>query len=98
MGTRLKTREEIARNWNERGFSCDLWTDQPGQVWEDYRHAVDELIYVLEGLLELEVYGKKVTLGPGEEAFIPNGANHSVRNVGGTAARWLYGYQNKQGE
>ena len=98
MGTRLKTREEVARNWNERGFSCDLWTDPPGQVWEDYRHAVDELVYVLEGLLELEVSRKKATLEPGEEAFIPKGANHSVRNIGGTPARWLYGYQNKQDE
>ena len=25
------------------GFSCDLWVDPPGQVWEDYRHATDEL-------------------------------------------------------
>ena len=98
MRTRLKTHEEVARNWKGRGFSCDLWTDPPEQVWEDYRHSVDELVYVLEGLLELEVYGRKVILKLGEEAFIPKGTNHSVRNIGGTQARWLYGYQNKQHE
>ena len=88
----IKTKDEIAKNWRERSFSCDLWVDPPGQVWEDYQHDVDELIYVLEGVLELEVFGKKTTLHKGDEAFIPARSNHSVRNVGGCEARWLYGY------
>jgi hypothetical protein len=37
-------REKIAADWATRGFSCDLWTDPPGQRWEDFRHATDELI------------------------------------------------------
>jgi hypothetical protein len=32
-------REQIAAAWASRGFSCDLWTDLPGQRWEDFRHA-----------------------------------------------------------
>ena len=44
----------VEGDWPSRGFSCGLWVDSPGQVWEDY---------------------------------------HSVRNVGGTTARWLYGYK-----
>ena len=27
----------------------DLWTDPPGQRWEDFRHATDDLVTVLEG-------------------------------------------------
>ncbi|OGW85025.1 MAG: cupin domain-containing protein [Omnitrophica bacterium RIFCSPHIGHO2_02_FULL_46_11] len=91
----MKTRSEISGAWETRGFSCDLWTDPPAQKWENYRHEVDELIYILEGILELEVSGKKKTLKQGDEAFIPAKANHSVRNVGGTEAKWLYGYKNR---
>ena len=91
----MKTRDEISQNWQTRGFSCDLWVDPPGQVWEDYRHEVDELVYVLEGEIELEISGKKKTLRKGDEAFIQGRANHSVRNIGGTEARWLYGYKNR---
>lgn len=91
----MKSKNEILKDWSSRGFSCDLWTDPPGQVWENYRHEVEELIYILEGDLELEVSGKKQTLHKGDEAFIPAQANHSVRNIGGTEARWLYGYKNR---
>jgi len=37
------------------------------------------------------------TLRPavGKEVLIPAHASHTVRNVGGTTARWLYGYKAK---
>lgn len=28
--------EDVAGKWRTRGFSCGLWTDPPGQVWEGY--------------------------------------------------------------
>ncbi len=34
-------REQIAADWALRGFSCDLWTDPPGQRWEEFRHATE---------------------------------------------------------
>lgn len=42
-------RQQIAENWKSRGFSCELWTDPPGQRWEDFTHATDEVVIVLEG-------------------------------------------------
>ena len=33
----------VERSWRERGFSCGLWVDPPGQVWADYVHDTDEL-------------------------------------------------------
>ena len=36
-------RETVARDWKARGFSCGLWTDPPGQVWEAFTHSTDEL-------------------------------------------------------
>jgi len=86
-------REKVKKDWNARGFSCDPWTDPPGQVWEGYVHDVDELLMVMEGKVEIEISGKKSVLAPGEEIFIPARAVHSVRNIGGTTSRWLYGYK-----
>ncbi|MCC6966082.1 MAG: cupin domain-containing protein [Nitrospira sp.] len=83
----------VAREWRARGFSCDLWVDPPGQVWEDYRHATDEVIMLVAGRLELEFAGRCLTPAPGEEILIPAGVSHTVRNIGGTAAQWLYGYK-----
>jgi quercetin dioxygenase-like cupin family protein len=80
-------RNKIAADWASRGFSCDLWTDPPGQRWEDFRHAMDELVTVLEGQVEFEVAGQVHHPQVGEELLIPAGAVHSAQNVGKTAAR-----------
>jgi quercetin dioxygenase-like cupin family protein len=90
----LINREQIAAEWLSRGFSCELWTDPPGQRWEDFRHATDELVTVLEGEMELEIAGQIEHPKAGEELLIPAGAVHSARNIGKTTARWLYGYRN----
>ena len=82
----------VAREWQARGFSCDLGVDPPGQVWEDYRHTTDELVMPVEGRLELEFGGWCVRPEPGEEILIPAGVSHTVRNIGGTSVKWLYGY------
>jgi quercetin dioxygenase-like cupin family protein len=86
-------RKEIAADWPARGFSGDLWTDSPGQRWENFRHATDELIAVLEGEVEFEVGGQIRHPKAGEELLIPAGVVHSARNIGGTTARWLYGWR-----
>lgn len=87
---------EIARvekNWSERGFSCELWVDPPGQVWKDYVHAADELLMLVEGQLEVEIGGRPIRPKPGEELLIPAQAIHTVRNLGNATVRWLYGYR-----
>jgi quercetin dioxygenase-like cupin family protein len=86
-------RDKIAADWASRGFSCDLWTDPPGQRWEGFTHATDELVMVLEGEVEFEVGGQVHHPQTGEELLIPAGSAHSVRNLGETTARWLYGYK-----
>jgi mannose-6-phosphate isomerase-like protein (cupin superfamily) len=86
-------RAHIENLWHARGFSCDLWVDPPGQEWVDYVHSVDEVVLLLEGELEMEMQGKRFRPKIGEEVFIPASVSHTVRNVGGTTARWLYGYK-----
>lgn len=90
-----KNLEQVRTDWARRGFSCELWTDPPGQVWEGFTHSVEELLMLLEGEVELEVQGRKRLLEPGKEEAIPAHALHSVRNLGKTASRWLYGYRKK---
>ena len=84
--------KSVAVVWGRRGFSCNLWVDPPGCAWEDYAHEVDEIVMVVSGEVEFEIDG--VTLRPevGDELLIPAKALHTVRNVGGTESRWLYGY------
>jgi quercetin dioxygenase-like cupin family protein len=87
------TRDRIATDWSRRGFSCDLWTDPPGQTWEDFTHTTDELVMLLEGEMEFEIAGQVQHPKIGEELLIPAGNVHSARNIGKTTARWLYGYK-----
>ena len=86
----LKT---VEKDWSARGFSFGLWTDPPGQVWKDYVHDVDELFMVVEGDVVLEMQKRTLRLKPWAEVTIPAGVLHTVRNVGKTTSRWLYGYQ-----
>ncbi|HLQ36822.1 MAG TPA: cupin domain-containing protein [Planctomycetota bacterium] len=91
-----QTRIDMAvtgREWAERGFSCELWVDPPGQVWSDFVHDVDELLLMQRGSIVLEMHGRVLRLDPGDEITIPAGTRHTVRNVGDGAARWLYGYR-----
>jgi quercetin dioxygenase-like cupin family protein len=88
-------RDQTAAAWAARGFSCDLWTDPPGQRWENFTHATDELVTVLEGEVEFEIEGQVHRPAIGQELLIPASKVHSARNVGTTTSRWLYGYRRK---
>ncbi len=57
----------IERDWRARGFSCELWTDRPGQEGNDFVHGTDELLMVVEEELELEMQGRIFRPKPGEE-------------------------------
>ncbi len=87
--------DSVGADWKSRGFSCDVWTDSPGQTWENYRHDIDEVVMVLEGEVEFEIDGHVHRPSAGQELLIPRGIIHSVRNIGKTTSRWLYGYKTR---
>jgi len=89
----MPTREELAKEWGELGYTCGLWIDPPGQQWVDFLHDTEEMVLVAQGRLRLEIEDESAELGPGDEVVIPACANHSVFNIGGTEARWYYGYR-----
>jgi mannose-6-phosphate isomerase-like protein (cupin superfamily) len=60
---------------------------------------VEEIIYVLEGLLEYQVEGKPTrTFHAGEALTVPAGVVHAVRNVGSGNAAELATYVVGKGE
>ena len=88
-------RDQVAARWARQGYGCDLWVDPPGQVWRNFVHATDEMVCVVEGELQVETLGQVHRLTPGDEVHIPARAVHTVKNVGATTARWLYGYRDR---
>ncbi len=82
----------VAREWRQKGYSCGEWMDPPGQEWIDYIHRTNELVTVLEGALEMTVGNETFRMEPGDEAFIPKNARHTVRNIHSGISKWLYGY------
>jgi quercetin dioxygenase-like cupin family protein len=85
-------RAAVERDWQGRGYSCELFIDPPGQQWNNFVHSTNELVTVVEGVLEMTVERQRWIVEPGDEVFIPRGAVHSVRNVHQGMTRWLYGY------
>ena len=72
---------------------------QPGAVAPAHRHPGEEIVNMLTGTLEYRVEGRPaVTLEAGDVLFIPSGAVHSVRNVGGDGASELATYLVAKGE
>ena len=83
---------EVAQAWQERGFSCDSFSDPPGREWKDFTHATNELVTVVEGRLSVSLHGSDYILEPGDELFIPRNSVHTVRNDHTGTTLWLYGY------
>ena len=84
--------ERVAADWAGRGYSCQRFVDPPGRGWNDFVHATNELVTVVEGKLRMTVAGESCEAEPGDEVFIPHGARHSVKNIHAGTTRWLFGY------
>lgn len=85
-------RDQVAHDWCGHGYSCDRFTDPPGREWNDFVHATNKLVTVIDGKLRLTIGAEEVIAEPGDEVFIPKGVCHSVKNVSPRTTHWLYGY------
>ena len=61
---------EISALWKERGFSCSIYADVPGQEWPNFIHPCNELVMVLDGQLRMVVADQEFIANPGDEVFI----------------------------
>ncbi|NNG23332.1 cupin domain-containing protein [Telluria aromaticivorans] len=64
----------------------------PHVAFPKHSHPGVEIAYVLEGAIEYVVDGKPITLKAGQSLYIPAGAVHSARNLGGGIASELATY------
>jgi quercetin dioxygenase-like cupin family protein len=71
----------------------------PGAAAGKHTHPGEELLYVLEGTLLLEVAGKPpVTLKAGDFSMVPAGIVHDGKNVGSGNAKVLATYIVEKGK
>jgi len=84
-------RAVVAEDWHARGFTCGLWIDHAGRTWNGARNETEELLMVVSGKVEFEMQGNRFRPEIGEEILIPAQVEHTITNVGGRTARWLYG-------
>lgn len=74
-------------------------TVQPGAESGRHTHPGEEIAYVLEGTVTIEVQGQPaVTKKAGEGIIIPAGTVHNARNTSGSAARVLATYVVEKGK
>jgi quercetin dioxygenase-like cupin family protein len=72
---------------------------QPGAAAGRHTHPGEELGYILEGTLQLEMDGKPpVTLKAGDTFFVPAGTIHDGKNVGTGNAKVLATYVVEKGK
>ena len=71
----------------------------PGVAAGKHTHPGEELGYVLEGTLQLEIVGQPPrTLNAGEAFFVPAGVVHDGKNIGTGAAKVLATYVVEKGK
>jgi quercetin dioxygenase-like cupin family protein len=71
----------------------------PGVAAGRHTHPGEEVGYMLEGTVVIEVEGKPaVEMGPGKAFVIPSGAVHNATNHGSTLARVLATYVVEKGK
>jgi len=72
---------------------------QPGAIAGRHTHPGEEVGYVLEGTIVVEIDGKPAqTHGPGKAFVIPAGAIHGAKNSGNGVARVLANYIMEKGK
>jgi mannose-6-phosphate isomerase-like protein (cupin superfamily) len=80
----------------KRGFTCNVQTDPPGKRWAVHRHAVDEIVVLVQGKLEVVIGAGKQQLKPGKPCVVPASMPHALHNRGTTQAHYLYGFRHKR--
>ncbi|MDN8615244.1 cupin domain-containing protein [Variovorax ginsengisoli] len=71
----------------------------PGVMAPRHSHPGVEVAYVIEGMIEYQIDGNApVTLKAGDGLYIPDGAVHSARNIGGGKASELATYFVEKGK
>ncbi|MBL1261315.1 MAG: cupin domain-containing protein [Thiotrichaceae bacterium] len=89
-------KEELEKNWTDRGFSFGFGTIKDGDgVNEAVHDDMDELVFMEIGKYEFTVGNDSFIQEGGEEVLIPAGATHSIKNLSEKDSIIYYGYKQK---
>jgi quercetin dioxygenase-like cupin family protein len=71
-------------------FHCHVTTLNPGEnTGALHRHPQEEIVIVKEGMLEINIDGKRQVAGPGAMIFYAANENENMTNVGKTPATYF---------
>lgn len=62
---------------------------EPGGVLGEHTDSPEELLFIIEGTVELTAGGERQSAGPGVIAIVPAMVPHGIRNIGEVRARIL---------
>lgn len=85
-------KKEVDEAVGASAFGFNVYTADPGErvPWGYHRHPDhEELIYVLDGALEIETADDTVRVEGGEAFFVPPNAPQSARAIGDQPARFV---------
>ena len=57
---------------------CQTWSNGPGDVYGEHRHAYDKILYCVAGSIVFTVPGGEVRLGPGDRLELAAGTPHGA--------------------
>lgn len=85
---------QVVNQWENQGFTCEIWTSPPGGGWSDPGHSTDEIFVLLEGEMMVVMGDKKYNLQIGEEFLVPAKEPHETVNMGEIPNRfyWIHKY------
>jgi quercetin dioxygenase-like cupin family protein len=93
---------EAEARLHQEGYESFRWHDVPGVTYPRHRHAQDECLWVLDGILEIELTHppvQKISLKPGDRIYIPAKAPHRAQIPSDDSNRqgvtYLVGQKNK---
>jgi len=73
------------------GSQMAVWTNHDGEKSAKHVHDYDEYFLVVQGQYVLILGSKRITIGVGEECFIPRGVPHSGESTAGTRTIHAFG-------
>jgi mannose-6-phosphate isomerase-like protein (cupin superfamily) len=77
------------RTCGSQKLSVTLVEMEPDGLQHIHTHEPEQTYTILEGSGLMTVGGEQQTVGPGDCIFIPSGAEHGLKNTGGTLLKYL---------
>ena len=79
----FKDKREAIQEISDSGWWPVSWRDAPGEVYSPHKHDADQTLYLVEGLLELQVGDESYQLEPGDKLELPALTVHSAKSPPG---------------